>query len=189
MKNTDDKKSFEEILPQISSTLQYEFEGGLTSKRVIVFAVKKFGLKKTEDPVFNLELNEAVSLSAVYEALFQKRWARYKTYNPISIIQRALNKEEESEYIKVTFSKQGTISYCSFVLNEEKWVASGRLTKKFFEAGTRDSKEQNQEQSQEQKEPLKERLTPEQIQDEKDKLAQKLGYKDDAERQQKQKKN
>lgn len=158
----------------------FDFEYGhqlITSKRFILWAVRKVGLKEVTDPDFEkaVELNKPVSISEGYEALFKKHWRRIR--NPIATIQKSLNNEVECGYAKVTFSKQGAITYCSFILSKEKWIGNKRFPKEFFETGL--STEKTEQETKEPKEEKKDKpLTQEEVDARMNELKKKLGLKE-----------
>lgn len=132
-KKRDELKSIDQLICHYSATLEEEYGGGLTSKRIVVYAVRKLGVEKIDRPEFYLKLCKPISLSEVYETLFKGKWTKIR--NPMTVMERALRKDETEGYLEIDFSKKENIMYCSFTINPDKWAVFKRLDRYFFQLG------------------------------------------------------
>ena len=132
-KKRDELKSIDQLICHYSATLKEEYGGGLTSKRIVVYAIRKLGVEKIDRPEFYLKLCKPISLSEVYETLFKGKWTNIR--NPMTVMERALRKDETEGYLELDFSKKENIMHCSFKINPDRWATFKRLDRYFFQLG------------------------------------------------------
>ena len=137
-KKKDELKSIDEILEHMSGSLDEDYGGWLIRKRMLVWIIRRKGLKKPDHFVFgknDLALREQYNLNELWDNFLRGQMGKQvsKIRNPMAFIGSLFKQLKNGGYlaydIKVDKNEQRWIT---FTLNTDKWISTGKLPKDIF---------------------------------------------------------